>query len=73
MLRHWSWVRLMQRAFEIDLLACPRCGRRLRFIATVEDRREIHEVLSALALSTESVDRRPRTARQSPLRGNVYA
>jgi uncharacterized protein YbaR (Trm112 family) len=27
----------MRRAFDIDVLACPRCGGRLRLIATVED------------------------------------
>ena len=35
--RHWAWAALMRRAFEIDVLACPRCGGRLRLIATVED------------------------------------
>ena len=57
--RHWSWARLMQRAFELDVLACPRCGGRLRLIATVEDPRAIREVLDALAFSTEAVDRAP--------------
>ena len=57
--RHWSWARLMQRAFELDVLACPRCGGRMRLIATVEDPREIRDVLDALALSTEPVDRAP--------------
>ncbi|MGH7392375.1 MAG: transposase [Candidatus Rokuibacteriota bacterium] len=49
--RYWSWARLMQRAFEIDVLACPRCGGRLRLIATVEDPHAIREILDALALS----------------------
>ena len=49
----------MQRAFEIDVVACPRCGGRLRLIATVEDPRAIREVLDALALSTEAVERAP--------------
>ena len=47
----------MQGAFEIDVLACPRCGGRLRLIATVEDPRAIREVLDALAFSTEALDR----------------
>jgi len=55
--RHWPWAKLMHRAFEIDVLACPQCGGRLRLIATVEDPREIREVLSAL--SDEPVDRAP--------------
>jgi hypothetical protein len=49
----------MHRAFEIDVLACPRCGGRLRLIATVEDPREIREVLGALALSDEPANRAP--------------
>ena len=57
--RYWSWAKLMQRAFELDVLACPRCGGRLRLIATVEDPRAIREVLDALALSTEPMDRAP--------------
>jgi hypothetical protein len=57
--RHWAWAKLMHRAFEIDVLACPRCGGRLRLIATVEDPREIREVLASLALSAEPVDRAP--------------
>ena len=56
--RHWSWAKLMHRAFEIDVLACPQCGGRLRLIAIVEDPREIGEVLSSLGLSAE-VDRAP--------------
>ena len=63
--RHWSWARLMQRAFEIDVLACPRCGGRLRLIATVEDPRAIREVLDALACSTEAMDRAPPPRRPS--------
>ena len=51
--------KLMHRAFEIDGVACLRCGGRLRLIATVEDPRAIREVLGALARSTEPVDRAP--------------
>jgi len=57
--RHWAWARLMHRAFEIDVLACPRCGGCLRLIATVEDSRAIGEILAALARSAELVDRSP--------------
>jgi len=27
----------MRRAFDIDVLACPRCGGRLRLLGTIED------------------------------------
>jgi Putative transposase len=56
--RHWAWAALMRRAFEIDVLACPRCGGRLRLIATVEDPDAIRTILAA-ALSRELPDRAP--------------
>jgi hypothetical protein len=35
--RYWAWADLMRRSFDVDVLACPRCGGRLRWIATIED------------------------------------
>ena len=35
--RHFAWARLMRRAFEIDVLSCPRCGGRLRLMAILAD------------------------------------
>ena len=57
--RHWAWAHLMRRAFDIDVLACPRCGGRLRLIATVEDPEAIRAILAALAISRERADRAP--------------
>ena len=57
--RHWAWADLMRRAFDIDVLACPRCGGRMRLIATVEDPEAIRAILAALALSPERADRAP--------------
>jgi hypothetical protein len=57
--RHWAWANLMRRAFDIDVLACPRCGGRLRLIATVEDRDAIRAILAALTISGERADRAP--------------
>ena len=31
--RSWTWAQLMRRAFDLDVLACPACGGRLRLIA----------------------------------------
>jgi hypothetical protein len=45
--RHWAWADLMRRAFDIDVLACPRCGRRLRLMATGEDPGTIRAILAA--------------------------
>jgi hypothetical protein len=41
------------------VLACPRCGGRLRLIATVEDPDAIRAILGALAGSEELVGRAP--------------
>jgi len=41
---------LTRRAFRIDVLACPRCGGRLRFIAAVEDPTVVGTSLAPLSL-----------------------
>ena len=57
--RHWAWAALMRRAFDIDVLACPRCGGRLRLLSTAEDPDAIRAILAALAVSRELGDRAP--------------
>jgi hypothetical protein len=49
----------MRRAFDIDVLACPRCGGRRRLIATVEDPDAIPAILAARAISRERAERAP--------------
>ena len=44
---------------ELVLLACPRCGGRLRLIATVEDPDAIRAILAAVAVSRELGNRAP--------------
>lgn len=44
-LRHWAWAALIRR--DVDVLASPRCGGRLRLIATVEDPEAIPAILAA--------------------------
>ena len=51
----------MRRAFDVDVLACPRCGGRLRLLATIEDPGVIGEILAARALFAERIDRAPPT------------
>ena len=51
--RHWAWAHLMQRAFGVDVLACPRCAGRLRLVATVDDPRAIRAILESLGLPAE--------------------
>jgi hypothetical protein len=50
--RHDSWAELMQRAFAIDVLACPECGGRLRLLATIISSDAIQRILSHLQLPT---------------------
>ena len=44
--RAWTWAALMHRAFAIDVLACPRCGGRLRLIATLHDPAVIRKIFA---------------------------
>ena len=50
---------LMRRAFDIDVLACLRSGRRMRLIAPVEDPDAIRGILATLGISRELADRAP--------------
>ncbi|HVR70270.1 MAG TPA: transposase, partial [Vicinamibacteria bacterium] len=49
--RAWSWAALMHRAFSIDVLACPRCGGRLRLIATLHDPAVIRKLLAHVGIA----------------------
>jgi hypothetical protein len=51
--RRWAWAHLMRHAFDIDVLACPRCGGRLRLVATIEAPRVIRAILAHLGLPAE--------------------
>ena len=48
--RYRAWATLMRRAFGIDVLACPRCGGRLRLIATMENPAVVGKILAHLSL-----------------------
>jgi len=58
-----NWVTLdtdlMRRAFERDVRACPRCGGRMRLLATIEDPRVIRRILAPLRLPPEGSDPSP--------------
>jgi hypothetical protein len=60
--RHWAWANLMRRAFDLDVLACPRCGGRLRLLGTIEDPVAIRAILDPLAASSSALDRPPPAA-----------
>jgi hypothetical protein len=48
--RHWTWAALMRRAFDLDVLRCPRCAGRMELIATIDDPAVIHRILAHLGL-----------------------
>jgi Putative transposase/Transposase zinc-binding domain len=57
--RNRTWAVLMQRTFGLDVLACPRCGGRLRLIALIEQPAVIKRVLGHLGVPTELPVRSP--------------
>jgi len=59
-----TWAALMARTFGLDVLACPRCGGRLRLVALLEQRAVIDRILRHLGLPTETPA--PRPARPPP-------
>src|SRR5262249_56192532 len=44
--RAWSWPDLLRHTFAVDVLACPRCGGRMRVVATIEDPVVIRKVFT---------------------------
>jgi uncharacterized protein YbaR (Trm112 family) len=50
---------LIQRTFGLDVLACPRCGGRLRLVALIEQASVVQRILRHLGLPTEVPELRP--------------
>ena len=48
--RSWTWAALMRRAFDLDVLRCPRCAGRVELIGTIDDPAVIHRILAHLGL-----------------------
>jgi hypothetical protein len=57
----------MQRTFGVDVLACLRCGGRLRLIAVIEQPSVVRRILGHLGLPTDIPV--PRPSRAPPLDG----
>jgi hypothetical protein len=57
--RKWSWPDLMRHTFGVDVLACARCGGRMRVVATIEDPVVIRRILTHLGLPTAAPAPRP--------------
>ena len=60
--RKWSWPDLMRHTFGVDVLACVRCGGRMRVVATIEDPVVIRRILTHLGLPTAAPAPRPPPA-----------
>ena len=56
---NYLWADLMRRSVALDVLACPRCGGRLRLIAVVDHPAVVARILGHLALPTEVPGTRP--------------
>ncbi|TMA66215.1 MAG: ATP-dependent helicase HrpA [Deltaproteobacteria bacterium] len=54
----------MRRVFDLDVLACPRCGGRMSVIATIEAGEVMRMILGHLGLPTEPP--KPLPARSPP-------
>ena len=53
------WADLMRRSLGLDVLACPRCGGRLRLIAVIDDPAVVARILRHVGLPTEVPGTRP--------------
>ena len=49
----WRWADLLRRVFALDVLACPRCGGRMRVVATIDDPAVIRKILAHLDLPVD--------------------
>jgi hypothetical protein len=50
--RRYSWAQLLERAFGIEVLVCPRCSGVRRVLAAIHDPASIARVLGAMGLSS---------------------
>ena len=57
--QRYQWAELMRRAYGFDLLKCPRCGARMRFVASILRSSELRRILGHLGLPAEPLPVRP--------------
>ncbi|MBW2244149.1 MAG: transposase [Deltaproteobacteria bacterium] len=67
--RRLSWGELLRRVFAVDAFACPRCGSRMRLIATIESEEVIRAILGCLGLPARAPPLAP--ARSEPATGDL--
>jgi hypothetical protein len=59
-----NWARLIQKVYEVDPLACPRCQGKMRIISFIEDEEVIRRILEHLGLWL--VKRKPQPRANAP-------
>jgi hypothetical protein len=57
-----AWAELMRRDLEIELLECPDCGSRMRFVAAIMLSTAIRRILHHLGLPADPVELAPARA-----------
>jgi len=57
-----TWAELMRRGLDIDVLQCPDCGGRLRFVAAIMLSSAIRRILRHLGLPSDPVELAPAQA-----------
>ena len=57
--RYLLWHELLRRVFEIDVLACPKCGGRLRLLCTVHDGFSARRYLQGVSAQSPPAEARP--------------
>jgi hypothetical protein len=60
--RNRTWAELMRRGLEIDVLECPDCGGRMRFVAAIMLSSAIRRILRHLGLPSDPVELTPARA-----------
>jgi hypothetical protein len=64
--KRWTaWATLMQRVFAVDVLECPRCGGKMKILATIHPPKATTAILESLGLSPRAPPLAPSAARYS--------
>ena len=63
-----TWAELMRRGLDIDVLECPDCSGRLRFVAAIMLSSAIRRILDLLDLPSDPVELAPARAPPSSIR-----
>jgi hypothetical protein len=64
--RRKNWARLIQKIFEVDILTCPECSRKMKIISVIKDQDIVKKIPKYLALWV--VKTRPKSKAARPIR-----